>query len=90
MRKESLAHDAAVNCGLRRQSEGDLQFFQAFRIIILTGIGPLGVLRKPSEGLAMRKPSAVSGERRSSGILSNHPAHQEVREVSAKNVKYLQ
>ena len=37
----------------------------------------------------MRKPSAVSGERRSSGILSNHPAHQEVREVSAKNVKYF-
>ena len=58
-------------------------------LFILTGIGPLGVLRKPSEGLAMRKPSAVSGERRSSGILSNHPAHQEVREVSAKNVKYF-
>ena len=58
--------------------------FKHSELFLLTGIGPLGVLRKPSEGLAIRKPSAVSGERRSSGILSNHPAHQEVREISAK------
>ena len=83
MRKESLAHDAAVNCGLRRPSEGNNSLKHS-GLFLLTGIGPLGVLRKPSEGLAIRKPSAVSGERRSSGILSNHPAHQEVQESSAK------
>merc|ERR1712130_513718 len=61
-RKDSLAQDGALSLGLRRPSEG---------------LGPLGIMRKPSEGLAIRRPSAVSGERRSSGILANLPPHQE-------------
>jgi len=62
LKKESVAQEGALSLGLRRPSEG---------------LGPLGILRKPSEGLAVRRPSAVTGERRSSGILANLPPHQE-------------
>ena len=52
---------------------------------LITGLGPLGIMRKPSEGLAIRRPSAVSGERRSSGILANLPPHQEETNIFILN-----
>ena len=52
---------------------------------LIAGLGPLGIMRKPSEGLAIRRPSAVSGERRSSGILANLPPHQEETNIFILN-----